>query len=297
MGFPAKESACNAGDLGLIPGLRSPGGENDNPFHYSCLENCTDRGSWQATVCTQSFQLCPTVCNPMDYCPPDSSVHGILQARILEWVAISYSKGSSRPRDRTCISYVSYISYALAGGFFTTVGLQTQLSDQHLGVGVCVHGQLCGGSSLQELTIDQPLGFLLILDAFSSRHAKLTFPELTLPNSLQMRSPSFEGWGHADPKLRKGAAPLGEEGPAVAPCDPNGAEFTLSWSMVSNEDFKLELRGQVWVLLEIHHRPISITYKIQPSVALFSSVPAHPLLYVKKNFKKFLFFLATLHDI
>ena len=68
--------------------------------------------------------------------------------------------------------------------------------------------------------------------------------------------------------------------------------------MVSNEDFKLELRGQVWVSLEIHHRPISfITYKIQPSVALFSSVPAHPLLYVKKNFKKFLFFLATLHDI
>ena len=38
-------------------------------------------------------KLCPTLCNPMDYSPPDSSVHRILQARILEWVAISFSKG------------------------------------------------------------------------------------------------------------------------------------------------------------------------------------------------------------
>ena len=53
--FPAvsdgKESACNAGDLGLIPGLgRSPGDGNDNPLQYSCLENFLDRGVWQAIV-------------------------------------------------------------------------------------------------------------------------------------------------------------------------------------------------------------------------------------------------------
>ena len=46
----------------------------------------------------------PTLCDPMDCSPPGSSVHGILQARILEWVAISFSRGSSRPRDRTHIS-------------------------------------------------------------------------------------------------------------------------------------------------------------------------------------------------
>ena len=46
-----KESACNAGDLGLIPGLgRSPGGGHGNPLQYSCLENPMDRGGWQATV-------------------------------------------------------------------------------------------------------------------------------------------------------------------------------------------------------------------------------------------------------
>ena len=44
-------------------------------------------------------QSCPTLCGPMDCSPPGSSVHGILQARRLEWVAISFSKGSSRPRD------------------------------------------------------------------------------------------------------------------------------------------------------------------------------------------------------
>ena len=43
----------------------------------------------------------------MDCSLPGSSVHGILQARILEWVAIPFSRGSSRPRDRTCVSYVS----------------------------------------------------------------------------------------------------------------------------------------------------------------------------------------------
>ena len=45
-------------------------------------------------------------CDPMDCSPPDSSVHGILQARILEWIAISFSRGSSQPRDRTHISCV-----------------------------------------------------------------------------------------------------------------------------------------------------------------------------------------------
>ena len=59
----------------------------------------------------KSLQSCPTLCNPMDCNPPGSSVHGILQARKLEWVAIPFSRGSSRPRDRTRVS-------CLAGGFF-----------------------------------------------------------------------------------------------------------------------------------------------------------------------------------
>ena len=56
-----------------------------------------------------SVQSCPTLCDPKDCSLPGSSVHGISQARILEWVAISFSRGSSQPRDQTHISQVSYI--------------------------------------------------------------------------------------------------------------------------------------------------------------------------------------------
>ena len=57
-----------------------------------------------ACVHAKSLQLCLTLCDPMDCSPPGSSVHGILQARILERVVISFSRGSSRPRDRDCES-------------------------------------------------------------------------------------------------------------------------------------------------------------------------------------------------
>ena len=49
-------------------------------------------------------QSCPTLCDPMDCSPAGSSVHGILQARIMEWVAISFSRGSSRPREGTQVA-------------------------------------------------------------------------------------------------------------------------------------------------------------------------------------------------
>ena len=51
-------------------------------------------------------QSCPTLCNPMDCGPPGSSVHGIFQAWILEWVTVSFSRGSSWPRDRTWVSRI-----------------------------------------------------------------------------------------------------------------------------------------------------------------------------------------------
>ena len=56
----------------------------------------------------KGVQLCPTVCDPMDY-----TVDGILQARILEWVAFPFSRGSSQPRDWTQVSHI-------AGRFFIT---------------------------------------------------------------------------------------------------------------------------------------------------------------------------------
>ena len=60
-------------------------------------------------------QLCLTLCDPVDCSPQRSSVHGIFQARVLEWVAISFSRGSSQPRDRTQVSHtVSKTLYHLS---------------------------------------------------------------------------------------------------------------------------------------------------------------------------------------
>ena len=56
-------------------------------------------------VHAKSLQSCLTLCNTLDSSPPGSSVHGILQARILEWVAMPSSRGSSRLGDRTCLSH------------------------------------------------------------------------------------------------------------------------------------------------------------------------------------------------
>ena len=176
----SKESACQCGDLGLIPVPgRSPGGGLGNPLQYSCLENPMDRGARWATVCevtkswtrlstfaglredfcfqvrdeeskarsmrdsykvielggthTESFtqdspgprlmdlphhhplhdkmsevaQSCLTLYHPMDCSLPGSSIHGIFQARVLEWVAISFFRGSSRFRDRIQVSHIA----------------------------------------------------------------------------------------------------------------------------------------------------------------------------------------------
>ena len=55
-------------------------------------------------MCAKSLQSCPTLWDTIDCSPPGSSVHGILQARILEWIAIPFSRGSSQPRDWTWVS-------------------------------------------------------------------------------------------------------------------------------------------------------------------------------------------------
>ena len=68
---------------------------------------------WTVLCCAKSLQSCPTLCDPMDCSPPGSSVHGIFQARILEWVAMLSSRRSPRPRDRTCVSDVSCIAGSL----------------------------------------------------------------------------------------------------------------------------------------------------------------------------------------
>ena len=77
----------------------------DSPLPTTCSHE-------SPVVCVLVTQSCPTLCGPVDCSPPSISVHGILQARILEWVVIPTSRGSSWPRDRIEVSRI-------AGRFFT----------------------------------------------------------------------------------------------------------------------------------------------------------------------------------
>ena len=76
-----KEFTCNTGDEGSIPeSRRSPGEGNGNPLLI-----------YEVAAAAKLLQSCPTLCNPIDGSPPGSPIPGILQARTLEWVAISFS--------------------------------------------------------------------------------------------------------------------------------------------------------------------------------------------------------------
>ena len=81
-------------------------------------------------------QSCPALCDPMDY-----TVHGILQVRILEWVAVPFSRGSSQPRDRTQVS-------GLVGRFFTSCA--TREAQKHWGLNDDSH-RVCTQATLREL--------------------------------------------------------------------------------------------------------------------------------------------------
>ena len=100
--------------------MRDIGGEdNDNNdddddndkkhiLRASCGFKCiVSFDPWKWKEAREVAQSCQTFCVPVDCSPPGSSVHGILQARILEWVAISFSRGSSQPRDRTWVSCIA----------------------------------------------------------------------------------------------------------------------------------------------------------------------------------------------
>ena len=98
--FLGQHSMCAGHWVPCLPEARCPGEETDTPPILSVLpvKGCV----WGSAFCLVLVcQWCPTHRNSMDCSLPGSSVHGILQARILEWVAIPFSRGSSRSRDQT----------------------------------------------------------------------------------------------------------------------------------------------------------------------------------------------------
>ena len=79
--------------------------KNGFKSQHNIMATSTASGNMMCVcVHAKSLQSCPTLCNPMDFSPSGSNVQGILQARILEWVAMPSSRRSSQPGDRTPVS-------------------------------------------------------------------------------------------------------------------------------------------------------------------------------------------------
>ena len=107
------------------------GGSHSPPVAF--LVDCPNQWPGPARCCSaldsssllgesEVAQSCPTLQDPMDYILPGSSVHGIFQARVLEWVAISFSRGSSRCRDWTRVSCTAGRRFTLWATRETTLG-------------------------------------------------------------------------------------------------------------------------------------------------------------------------------
>ena len=115
----------------------------------------------------KSLQSCLTLCNPMDCSPPCSFVHGILQARILEWIATSSSRDLPKPGVEPA-SFWSLTSPALAGRLFTTSTTGFTYCHIQLPTGICnCVRNICLNISPSKVGISHPNASLFVLVSFS----------------------------------------------------------------------------------------------------------------------------------
>ena len=122
-GSNGKEPACSAGDLGLISGSgRSLGEGNGNPLSILAWRiPWTEQPDRLHAVLCFSCSVVSKYLQPHELYLPGSSIHGIFQARLLAWVAISFSRGSSQPSNQTWVS-------CIAGESLSTEPLGKQVS-------------------------------------------------------------------------------------------------------------------------------------------------------------------------
>ena len=131
------------------------------PLDLPWLDYCANGflANWFVCASAKSLQSRPTLCNPVGYRPPGSSVHGILQERILEWVAIFFSRRSSWPRDWTQVSLIVGRHFTI---WATVVPIVTEFSEPL-------------GTPLVYLIYLVLLGYLLVILALSETKER-TYP-------------------------------------------------------------------------------------------------------------------------
>ena len=188
--------------------------------------------SCSTTSAVLSSQSCMTLCEPMDCSPPGSSVHSISQARKLEWVAISFSRGSSRPREWTCISCISCIARLIHHKI---------LQDNYRKM-----------PTSASLTRSKPLTVRITKNGgkFLQRwEYQTTFPifwEICMYVKKQQLEPDMEQWNDSE---------LGKEYVKVVYCHPAFLTYmqSTSWGMPGWMTHKLESRlpGKISITFDI----------------------------------------------
>ena len=128
----------------MIPKALAPGCSSHHVIPHSFWLSIFPWNIKLKKVKTEVTQSCPTLCNPMDCSLPGSSLHGILQARVLEWVDISFSRGSSRSKDQTQVSHIPGRHFNLWAT--REAGTSTLPSSDSLGLHI--YHSLCHGCSL-----------------------------------------------------------------------------------------------------------------------------------------------------
>ena len=144
-------------------------------------------------------QSCQTLCDPMDCSLPGSSLHGILQARVLEWVAISFSRGSSQPRDQTRVSLIPGRCFNLWAT--REAHILSYLLSKRMG---CLSGCLVSSAIIQKLfcgicsafkySFDEFVGEKVVSPSYSSTilGPPLHWSEFNCPTSLKFNCSIIE---------------------------------------------------------------------------------------------------------
>ena len=114
---------------------------------------------WPVQLVFVHAQLCLTLCDPTDCTPPGSSVHGILQARIMEWVAMPFSLGSSQHRDPTCVSTQHLKSLKISELYISHMAQEhSVMCSYSASLPICGFSKASGLRSLLNFLWSQPVG-------------------------------------------------------------------------------------------------------------------------------------------
>ena len=185
-------------------------------------------------------QSCLTLCDPVDCSPPGSSVHGILQARILEWVAIPFSRESSPSRDQTWVSYIT-------GRFFYSLSHQGSLGFWNLWLNI-FHLVVKNSSSD---SASSPFSLFVFFWYFNHMHVTPSYCVATHSSVLAWRIP---GMGEPGGLSSMGSHRVGHDRSDLAAAAAAALSVLLSLSsMFSLFDLSFVLMSFFWSLLQFSH--------------------------------------------